>query len=52
MGRPAVILLDWRQFGVAWLDLDCMGGRSTGLINGAEWILKLWSSWSASSIPN
>ena len=38
----------WR----GWLDLICFGGGSTDLIGGVEWILKLWSSWSASSIPN
>ena len=38
----------WR----VWLELVCIGSGSGDLIGGVEWILRLWSSWSASCISN
>jgi len=38
----------WR----VWLEPICIGCGSGDLIGGVEWILRLWSSWSASRISN
>lgn len=38
----------WR----VWLEPICIGCGSGDLVGGVEWILRLWSSWSASRISN
>ena len=38
----------WR----VWPEPICIGCGSGNLIGGVEWILRLWSSWSASRISN